>query len=562
MSQDQPTIFKMTRAYRNIGRITEVISVLAKFGFGDLVVDVGLKGMVSRFRKIAGLPVAEATSSRPRRLRLALEELGLVFIKLGQYLSTRRDFMPPSYIEELSKLQDKVPPIPRDEVRRILLDSLGAGAFREISDEPLAAASVGQVHSAILPDGSEVVVKVRRPGLERKVATDLNILMQIAQQAEKRLPNIRIVKPTDVAGEFGRSLVDELNFRAEAANIQRFSRLYGTRQDVKIPALVPRLCTENTIVMEKLYGTRFDDAHGLADAGIDARELARLTARIALEQIMLFGFFHADPHPGNLYALPGPVVSFMDFGLTGQITKETRDELLNLAKGAVRKDASACARAVLRIAGSPGRTDRDRLELDLSALLENHLSKTLKDIDLNACMRDVIDIMHQHRLRTPPDLLLLVKALIQFESLGALLDDGFNILEEAKPVVAQIFRERYSPERFIRELAGRADDVLDAAKWLPKDLAPFLDMLRSGRIRSEMKIKNLHFLEDAVRAAAFRVSTALVLSALILGSAFIFSNNEPPFWHGLPLLGVIGLACAIIVAAVLLVGLLRRKGPT
>ncbi|MDR1036745.1 MAG: hypothetical protein LBT40_09270 [Deltaproteobacteria bacterium] len=562
MNQDQPTIFKMTRAYRNIGRITEVISVLAKFGFGDLVVDVGLKGMVSRFRKIAGLPVAESTSSRPRRLRLALEELGLVFIKLGQYLSTRRDFMPPSYIVELSKLQDKVPPIPQDEVRRILLDSLGAGAFREISDEPLAAASVGQVHAATLPDGSEVVVKVRRPGLERKVATDLNILMQIAQQAEKRLPNIRIVKPTDVASEFGRSLVDELNFRGEAANIQRFSRLYATRKDVKIPSLVPRLCTENTIVMEKLAGARFDDAQALADAGIDPRELARLTARIALEQIMLFGFFHADPHPGNLYALPGPVVAFMDFGLTGQITKETRDELLNLAKGAVRKDASACARAVLRIAGSPGRTDRDRLELDLSALLENHLSKSLKDIDLNACMRDVIDIMHQHRLRTPPDLLLLVKALIQFESLGEALDNSFNILDEAKPVVAEIFRERYSPERFIRELVGRADDMLDAAKWLPKDLAPFLDMLRSGRIRSEMKIKNLHFLEDAVRAAAFRVSTALVLSALILGSAFIFSNNEPPFWHGLPLLGVIGLACAVVVAVVLLVGLLRRKGPT
>jgi ubiquinone biosynthesis protein len=552
----------MTRAYRNIGRITEVMSVLVKFGFGDLVVDVGLKGVVSRFRKIAGLPVAEATSSRPRRLRLALQELGLVFIKLGQYLSTRRDFMPPSYVVELAKLQDKIPPIPEAEVQRILLDSLGDQAFRNISAAPLAAASVGQVHAATLPDGTEVVVKVRRPGLERKVATDLNILMQIAYQAEKRLTGLKIVKPTEVASEFGRSLLDELNFRAEAASIQRFSRLYASRKDVKIPGLVPRLCTENTIVMERLSGVRFDDPKGLAAAGIDPRALARLTAKTALEQIMLFGFFHADPHPGNLYAQPGPTVAFMDFGLTGQLTKETRDELLNLARGAVKKDAAACARSVLRIAGSPGRTDRDRLELDLSALLENHLTKTLKDIDLNACMKDIVDIMHQHRLRTPPDLLLLVKALIQFENLGAALDNDFNILEEARPVVTEIFRQRYSPVTFLRELAGRADDMLDAAKWLPKDLAPFFDMLKSGRIRSEMKIKNLSSLEDAVRTAAFRVSTALVLSSLLLGSAFIFSANEPPFWRGIPLMGVLALGGAVVVAIILIAGLIRRrKGP-
>ncbi|MDR1312472.1 MAG: hypothetical protein LBQ12_01970, partial [Deltaproteobacteria bacterium] len=551
MSNDPP-LLRMTRAYRNIGRITEVISVLAKFGFGDLVVDAGLKGFMTKVRRIAGLPAAEATSSRPRRLRLALEELGLVFIKLGQYLSTRRDFMPPSYIVELSKLQDSVPSIPEDEVRRILLDSLGEGAFKEVADQPLAAASVGQVHAATLPDGTEAVVKVRRPGLERQVATDLNILMQIARQAEKRLTGLKIVKPTEVAGEFGRSLLDELNFRAEAANIQRFSRLYAARNDVKIPELVPRLCTENTIVMERLSGVRFDDPEGLKAAGIDARALARLTARTALEQIMLFGFFHADPHPGNLYAQPGPVVAFMDFGLTGQVTKAVRDELLKLAKGAVKKDPAACARSVMRIAGNRRRGDRDRLEQDLSSLLENHLSKSLKDIDLNGCMRDVVDIMHQHRLKTPPELLLLVKALIQFENLGAGLDDGFNILDEARPVITEIYRQRYSPERFLRELVGRADDALDAAKWLPKDLAPLFDMLKSGRLRSEMRIKNLSALVVAVHTAAFRVSASVVLSALLLGSAFIFSSNAPPYWHGLPLLGVLGLAAAFVVAVVLL----------
>ncbi|MDR3154242.1 MAG: hypothetical protein LBW85_08255 [Deltaproteobacteria bacterium] len=562
MPKQLPRIMRMARAYRNIGRITEVMAVLVKFGFGDLAVDMGIKGVVKRVRKMAGLPVSAAASSRPRRLRLALEELGIVFIKLGQYLSTRRDFMPPSYVVELSRLQDRVPSLPDEDVSRILLDSLGEGAFREVSPAPLAAASVGQVHAATLPDGTEAVVKLRRPGLERQVATDLNILMNIAVQAEKRLAAVKIVKPTEVVSEFGRSLLNELNFRAEASTIQRFARLYAGREGVKIPALFPALCTENTIVMERLSGVRFDDLPGLKAAGINPRELARLTARTALEQIMLFGFFHADPHPGNLYAQPGPTVAFMDFGLTGQLTRNTRDELLRLARGAVRKDAAACARSVLRLAGNPGRADRDRLELDLSALLENHLSKTLKEINLNDCTRDVVDIMHQHRLQTPPDLLLLVKALIQFENLGAGLDDDFNILDEAKPVVMSIYRRRYSPERFFRDLAGKAEDAAYALKALPKDLAPFIDMLKSGRIRSEMRIRNLHSLETALRSAAFRLSVAMVFSALLLGSAFIFSSNQPPYWRGFPVIALLGLSAAAIVGVVLLTDLiLRRKGP-
>ncbi|MDR2613123.1 MAG: hypothetical protein LBG06_10000 [Deltaproteobacteria bacterium] len=562
MADETQHIFRITRAYRNIGRITEVMTVLFKFGFGDLAIDVGLKGIVSRVRKMAGLQPAAATSSRPRRLRMALEELGLVFIKLGQYLSTRRDFMPPSYVEELSLLQDRVPPIPPDEVKKILSFSLGAEAFREVAETPLAAASVGQVHAAVLPDGFEAVVKVRRPGLERQVATDLDILMQLAVQAEKRLPALKIVRPTEVAAEFGRSLLDELNFRAEAASIQRFGALYASRADVKIPALIPALCTENTIVMERISGVRLDDVEGLARAGIDRPALARLTARTALEQMMLFGFFHADPHPGNLYAQPGtdgPVLAFMDFGLTGRLTRGTRDELLRLARGAVRMDAGACARAVIRIAGSSGGSDRDRLELDLSALLENHLHKTLKEVNLNACLRDVVDIMHQHQLQTPQDLLLLAKALIQFENLGAGLDRDFNILDEARPVVLSIYRQRYSPSRFLREMAGRGDDALHAAMTLPKDLRPFFDMLKSGRFRSEMEIKNLGTIEAAVRNAAFRLAIAMVLSSLILGSALIFAANQPPYWRGFPLIGLLCLGAALITLVFLLATLHGKK---
>jgi ubiquinone biosynthesis protein len=537
------------------------MAVLFKFGFGDLAVDVGLKGAAARLRRMAGLPPSARESSRPRRLRLAMEELGLVFIKLGQDLSTRRDFMPPSYVVELSKLQDKVPPIPWDDVEKILRDSLGVGAFASVEEAPLAAASVGQVHAAVLPDGSEAVVKVRRPGLQRQVATDLDILMLIASQAERRLTELKVVRPTEVAAEFGKSLLNELNFRAEAANIQRFSRLYASSEEVKIPALVSSLCTENTVVMERVSGVRFDDPEGLRSAGIDCEALARLTARTALEQIMLFGFFHADPHPGNLYAQPGPTVAFMDFGLTGHLGRGTRDDLLRLARAAVRGDPGGCARAVLRIAGTTRLADRDRLELDLGSLLDNHFSKTLKEINLNACMNDVVDIMHQYRLRTPPDLLLLVKALIQFENLGAGLSQNFNILDEARPVVMSIYRERYSPDRFLRELTGRAEDALENARSLPRDLGPFLDMLKSGRIHSRMEIQNLPTLEESLRTASFRLSSAMVLSAFLLGSALIFSADAGPRWHDYPVMGLVGLAGAAISGLVILVGMFKKKGP-
>jgi ubiquinone biosynthesis protein len=364
-----------------------------------------------------------------------------------------------------------------------------------------------------------------------------------------------------VAAEFGKNLLDELNFRAEASNILRFNRLYANRKDVKIPELFPRLCTEDTIVMERISGIRLDDLEALAAAGIDRKELARATSRIALEQIMLFGFFHADPHPGNLYAMPGPVVAFMDFGLTGQLPRNLRDELLRLARGAVKRDPGACARSVIRLAGSRGEVDRDRLESDITVLMDTHLGRTLKDINLNACLRDVFEVMHHHKLKTPPELIVLGKALMQFENLGAGLDSDFNILDEARPVVYAIYRERYSPKRFIQELAGRADDALHAIRNLPGDLAPLIETIKSGRMRMDMRVKNLHTLEDSIRQASQRLSAALVTAALLIGSALIFGANEPPHWRGLPVIGLLSLGVSAVAALFLLAGFPRRKGP-
>jgi ubiquinone biosynthesis protein len=417
---------------------------------------------------------------------------------------------------------------------------------------------VGQVHTARLKDGREVVVKVRRPGLEKQVQTDLEILSELAGQVEKHLPFLAYIHPQDLVTEFSRSIQAELNYRREAFNHSRFYRIYSKNLEIKVPELYRSMSTNNILVMERISGLKINDLEGLKQAGFDNTVLARLASRVALEQIMHFGFFHADPHPGNIFVQSGPTLAFMDFGLVGQLDRRTREHLLRLAIGVVRHDPLSVTRSILGLTTSDGEVDRDRLEMEIGIYLETYLSGTLRELKIGHFLRDGLDLLYQHQLRTPPDLLLLVKALVQYESLGSNLDPEFQITEEAKPVLAGFFKKRFSLNWWGELLKRRGLEVTNFLENLPRDLAPMYQSLKTGRLQSDMVVKDLDRLGQAVNKASYRLALAVVLGALLIGSAVVIHAKTPPFWRDLPILGLVGFLGAAIIGFWLVMDFIRK----
>ncbi|MDR0550251.1 MAG: hypothetical protein LBI10_12725 [Deltaproteobacteria bacterium] len=551
-------IARVTRAYRHLERLTELTRVMVKFGFGDLFNAIGLGDILIRARKLVGLAEKPPGLSRPKRLTLALEEMGLVFVKLGQYLSSRQDIIPVEYLEAFSTLQDSVPGLQLREVLNIISAELDEETLFEVSETPLAAASIGQVHTAKLATGQEVVVKIRRPGLEKQVNTDLEILAEIATQVEKFLPFLAYIHPVELVKEFRRSLLAELNYRREAFNHARFYRLYANNPEIKIPTLYRALSTKNVLVMERLKGLKIDDLDGLAESGFERKELARLSSRVALEQIMRYGFFHADPHPGNIFVQPGPTLAFMDFGLVGQLDRKTRELLFRLALGVARQNPLAVTRAALSLTTPETRVDVDRLEMEIGVFMENHLSGTLGDLRVGHLLQDSLDLLTQHQLRVPPNLLLLVKALVQYESLGVRLDPDFQIVEEAKPVLTGIFKTRFSPGWWLELIKRKGLELAGFLENLPKDLEPMYQSLKTGRHQVDMEIKGLDRLGQAINKASYRLALALVLGSLVIGSALVIHAKIPPLWHDLPILGLAGFLGAAIIGFGLVMDFIRK----
>ncbi|MDR1395878.1 MAG: hypothetical protein LBK52_06900 [Deltaproteobacteria bacterium] len=549
---------RITKAYRHLERLTELMRVMAKFGFGEIFDRLGIAEILMHARKLVGLKEGPPGLTRPQRLRLALEEMGLVFIKLGQYLSTRRDILPLPYVQELALLQDKVPALPSAEIREIIKKDLEDDVLLDISPLPLAAASIGQVHTARLAGGEEVVVKCRRPGLEKQVLNDLEILEILAGQAEKHLPYLAYIRPLDLVAEFSRSIRAELNYRKEAVSHARFYRLYGQNPEIKVPRLYKALCTNNVLVMEKLEGLKISDTQALEEAGYELPALARLASRVALEQFMHFGLFHADPHPGNIFVQPGPTLAFMDFGLVGQLDRRTRELLLKLAVGAVRHNPLAVTRAIIQLTTSEGEVDRDRLEMEIGVFLDNYLTGTLGDLKMGRFLRDGLDLLYQHQLRTPADLLLLVKALAQFESLGSKLDPGFQITEEARPVLAGFIKKRFSRSWWSDILRRRGLEIAVLLENLPRDMEPLYQSLKTGRLQSDMNLKDLDKLGQAVSLASIRLALAVVLASLVIGSALVIHAKVPPFWRGLPVLGLAGFMAAALIGFWLVLNFIRK----
>ena len=447
-----PKIGIVSRTYRHANRYRQILTVLFKYGFGDLVdrlkvaqyLEVGMQ-MVSKKRRER---VEKLTKSE--RVRMALEELGPTFVKMGQILSTRPDLIPVEFIQELSKLQDSVPPFPFSQVREIFESEIKSPIekiFEKFDEVPLAAASIGQVHRARLKSGEEVIVKIQRPGVRTTIEVDLEILLHLATLMERHVEELEIHRPTGIVEEFSRTLEREIDYTVEASNAERFARQFVGNSSVYVPRIFREASTKRILTMEYIDGIKASEIDKLDKGEFDRKIIASRGADLILEQVFKYGFFHADPHPGNIFILSDNVICYLDFGMMGRVDRYARDNFADIVYGYVRRDESKIADALLRIVEWDKEPDRRVLERDIADFVELYLYKPLKELRIEDLFHQLLELITRHRLQLPPDMFLMVKALAQVEGLGLVLDPDFDMTEKAAPFIKRLKLERLSPKR-------------------------------------------------------------------------------------------------------------------
>jgi ubiquinone biosynthesis protein len=552
----------ISRTYRHINRYRQILTILFKYGFGDLVdqlnvgqyIEIGMQ-MVSKKRREN---VEKLT--RAERVRMALEELGPTFVKLGQILSSRPDLVPVEFIQELSKLQDNVPSFPFAQVKEIVEAELQTplkDMYKEFNETPLAAASIGQVHRGRLKSGEDVIVKVQRPGIRATIEVDLEIMLHLAILIEKHVEEWGLHKPTRIVEEFSHSLGKEIDYTIEASNAERFARQFTGNSSVYVPCIFREASTRRILTIEYIGGIKASEIGKLDKGGFDRKILASRGADLILEQVFEYGFFHGDPHPGNIFILPDNVVCYLDFGMMGRVDRRAREDFADIVYAYVSRDESKIVDALLRVVEWDKEPDRRALEKDIGDFVESYLYKSLKELRIEDILHQILELITHHRLRLPPDIFLMVKALTQVEGLGLVLDPDFDMTEKAAPFVKRLKLKRLSPKRIIADFLDSGGDLVQLIKEIPGELRDITKQIKQGKISIAFEHRGLENLVFEMDRSSNRVAFALVVASLVIGSSLIFRSDLGPFLFGFPLLGLVGFSIAAIFGIWLLISILR-----
>lgn len=558
MSKRNPGLF------RRIGRLSQILDVLMKYGFGYLVDRTDLD------RTALGRRIFHPRSRKHNlwdmptkvRLRKMLEELGPTFIKFGQILSTRPDLVPIDICKELSKLQDDVPPFPFAEVKIIIEGEFAkplGEMFRHLSEKPRAAASLSQAHNGLLKTGEKVVVKVRRPHIERIIEQDLDILLQLARLAERHLEELRPYNPVMIVGEFSDSIRRELDFTIEANNTNRMHQLFEGDQTVHIPHLFPQASGKRVLTLERIEGCKITDLPYLEKAGLDPKELAVRGGNAFLKQIFEHGFFHADPHPGNLFAMEGNVVGFIDFGMVGRLREQTKAQIAEILLALTMRDIPRLIEACLSLGAADEHTDMVKLELDLAEFVDRYYVSTLQEFKLAAALRDLVEIVARDHLRMPQEFTLLAKTLVTIEGVGEALDPHFDMVGLTKPYAQRLVEQKFSPQALFRDLRASLENLYHFVVSFPKDISQILNQLKRGTLRLEIHNREQEKMVHAVNRTGYRLSLSLIVTGLLIASALMLQIGNGPTLFGYPALGVVGLMLASILGLWLVVSIIRTS---
>lgn len=544
--------------YGNIRRVHQILKTLTKHGFYDWVADLRVSPLLTFinrllfFRRRPELPA-------PVRIRLVLEELGPTFVKFGQVLSTRADLLPPDYLEEFKKLQDRVPPFPFEKVKEVVEKELKGSLeerFFRFEETPVASASIAQVHLATLPDGTEVAVKVKRPGIDRIIESDISVMYTIAHLLERYVPPARRYRPEKVVDEFSRVIHKEQDFTVEGVNAQRFYEMFRDDPTVKIPKVFWEYTTPQVLTLERVEGIPVDEVERIKAMGLDVRKIAENGLNAFFKQVFDFGFFHADLHPGNIFTTPEGTIIYLDFGITGKIDDNLRRYLARLLYALVRKDYRTMALIHREMGLISKEVDINEFEDALREIAEPIFGRPLEKINISALLLKLIRTARRFQMELQPNLLLLQKSMVIVEGVGRQLYPELNAWEIARPMIYRwMVREKVSPRR----MAERGREVVSEFSEIAMDIPRKLHSIMEQAEASNFRIGFVHYrLEELVREVGNlgdRLFLGLVILALLTSATSILLFKKP----GDTLFSILGWGSYAVAIIILITGILRMR---
>jgi ubiquinone biosynthesis protein len=547
---------------RHITRYRQIAEILIDYGFGAFLAQIGLSDRLNIPRRLfRRRPIPGEDIPMPRRLRLALEELGPTFIKIGQVLSTRSDLLPPDWLDELRSLQDDVAPLDWEIIEEIIVEQLGAPVeeiFVAFDPLPLASASIAQVHSAILANSDEVVIKVQRPGIDTTINLDLDILYDLARLAQERTSIGARYEVAELAEEFGNSLQAELDFRREGRNAERFRQNFAKERFLYVPKVYWEYSTNRVLVLERIRGIKIDDIAGIEAAGYDRPRLANSAARFVLKEVLEDGFFHADPHPGNIMVLQNEVIGVVDFGTMGRLDSSDRINLARLFIVLVQMDAEGIVQQLMRMGIADYQVDRLSLQRDLKRLLMRYHGQPLYEISAQEVLDGLEPIIYEYKLRIPSDYWLLIKTIVVMQGVGLGLDPDFDIFEASQPFLQHLFRQLWHPSRLGQTILRAGTDWGEFMAAFPRQTTRILDQLERGNFETRILLPELEETVNRVDRIANRLIYGVLVAAMTVALALMIPGLDLEWpWDLLTWLVLLGFLTMCFLGIQLIWSILR-----
>ncbi|ABQ25589.1 2-polyprenylphenol 6-hydroxylase [Geotalea uraniireducens] len=554
-------IIQLNRNIRSIRRYRQIVKILIKYGFDHLLEYFNLSQFVARSRRVLrrnGSTIAQLSPAE--RMRLALEELGPSFIKLGQVLSTRPDVIPRNFVDEFAKLQDNVPSFPFEEVKTQIRLELGKAAenfFSYLEPVAIAAASIAQVHRARLISGEDVVVKVRRPGVVEVIETDIDVLMGLALLMERHMPGSDIYDPVGLVKEFARTIRREMDFSREGHTIEKIRDNFGGDATLHFPKVYWQETGKGVLTMEYINGIKVNDLAAIERTGLDRKLIARRGADAFLKMVLEHGFFHGDPHPGNVLILPGNVICLLDYGIVGRLDAQLKVYLTDILLAILKRDVDEVI-SLLTYSGEISENLNTRaLKRDLSEFIDSYYEIPLQDIEVGKMLAEFIDIITTFHIKFQPDLMLLTKSLVIVEGMGRELDPDFDMVEHLRPFMEQAIREKMAPGRFAKDIGSMVMSYVNLTKSLPRELREILHRLNRNKFKIDLEHRGLDHFSKELDKSINRLSFSLIIAALIIGSSIVMQTNKGPLIMDFPAFAFLGYTIAGLIGFWWVIAIIR-----